>query len=45
MLAYKGGMEVYAACLQADGQSPEEKSAREELEKILAQFNRRARGD
>jgi hypothetical protein len=45
MIAYKGGMETYAACLKEAAQSPEEQSARDELENTLSQFNRRARGE
>jgi hypothetical protein len=45
MIAYKGGMETYAACLKEGAQSPEEQSARDELENTLSQFNRRARGE
>jgi hypothetical protein len=45
MISYKGGMETFADCLQKEGQSAQEQSAREELDTVLAQFNRRARGE
>jgi hypothetical protein len=45
MLSYRDGMEAFASCLQQDGQSSQEKSARDELQDILSRFNRRARGE
>ena len=45
MIAYKDGMENFAACLKEAAQFPEEQSARDELETTLARFNRRARGE
>jgi hypothetical protein len=45
MLSYRDGMEAFAACLQQEGQSAQEQSAREEFQNTLAQFNRRARGE
>ena len=45
MISYKSGMETFANCLQNEGQSAQEQSARDELETVLARFNRRARGE
>ena len=45
MSSYKGGMETFADSLQKEGQSAQEQSVREELDTVLAQFNRRARGE
>ena len=45
MISYKGAMETLADWLQNEGQSGQEQSAREELEAVLARFNRRARGE
>jgi hypothetical protein len=45
MISYKSGMETFANCLQKEGQSAQEQSAREELDAVLARFNRRARGE
>jgi hypothetical protein len=45
MLAYRDGMDALATCLQKDGQSAQEQSARDELQTMLARFNRRARGE
>ncbi len=44
MLAYRDGIDVFAACLQTEGQSANEQSARDEYQDILSRFNRRARG-
>lgn len=43
MLAYKGGMEILAACLKEE--KKDDKPANDELEDVLAKFNRRARGE
>ena len=45
MLAYRTGMEAFAECVQKDGQAAQGKAARDELENVLARFNRRARGE
>ena len=45
MLAYKDGMESLASCLKEASQTQEAKSAQDELETGLSQFNRRARGE
>ena len=45
MLSYRSGMEAFAECVQKDGQAEQEKAARDELENVLVQFNRRARGE
>lgn len=44
MLAYRDGIDVFATCLQSEGQSANEQSARDEFQDILSRFNRRARG-
>jgi hypothetical protein len=41
MIAYKGGMETFIACLQKDGQDGE--TTERELEYTLSEFNRRSR--
>jgi hypothetical protein len=45
MIAYRRTMEAFAECHQKDGQAAQEKAARDELEDVLARFNRRARGE
>ena len=45
MISYRTGMEAFAECVQKDGQAEQEKAARDELENVLARFNRRARGE
>jgi hypothetical protein len=45
MISYRTGMDAFAECVQKDGQADQEKAARAELENVLAQFNRRARGE
>jgi hypothetical protein len=45
MLAYKGGMEGYADCLDQASRPTDGQSARDELEAILTTFNRKARGE
>lgn len=41
MIAYKGGMEVFALCLQEEGQDG--RLAEQELENVLSEFNLRSR--
>lgn len=45
MIAYKAGMEAYAACLDESEWPADGLIARTELESSLARFNRRARGE
>jgi hypothetical protein len=45
MISYRRAMEALAECHQTDGQAAQEKAARDELEDVLARFNRRARGE
>lgn len=45
MISYRRTMEALAECHQKDGQLAQEKAARDELDDVLARFNRRARGD
>jgi hypothetical protein len=45
MLKYKGDMEGYAGCLDQASRPTDGQSARDELEKNLALFNRKARGE
>jgi hypothetical protein len=45
MIAYKGGMESYASCLDESEWPPDGLIARSELESVLMRFNRRARGE
>jgi hypothetical protein len=45
MITHKGGMEDYAQCLDGGGRPTDGQSARDELEKDLALFNRKARGE
>jgi hypothetical protein len=45
MLSYRDGMEAFATCLQKDGQPTQEQSARDELQNVIARYNRRARGE
>jgi hypothetical protein len=45
MIKYKSGMEGYAECLNGADRRSDGQSARDELEKTLAQFNRKARGE
>jgi hypothetical protein len=45
MISYRSEMEAFAECAQKDGQAAQEKAARDELEDVLARFNRRARGE
>jgi hypothetical protein len=45
MLKYKGDMEGYAGCLDQASRPMDGPSARDELDKNLALFNRKARGE
>jgi hypothetical protein len=45
MITYKRDMESYAECLDGASRPTDGQSARDALEKDLAQFNRKARGE
>jgi hypothetical protein len=45
MISYKREAEAHSLCVKDAGQPQEQRSADEELETTLAQFNRRARGE
>jgi len=45
MIIFKKDMEGYASCLEESGWPPDALLASNELEAMLAQFNRRARGE